>query len=331
MQTPYQFKQFLWRCVMYRGNAFVQIQKDGAGRPIALYPLHPDAVLVRRELSQDGKSLVKVFDVMGQSGRPTTLPNEEVIHLMWDTEDGITGNSPIKQHALAFGWAFAMAEFGANFFKNGAHASLVVTIPDDVANGDDDKQQAFKDQFEKQGGVENAGKPFYVENGGKVEAISVTPEAAQYLDSRKFSRSEIAGICRVPSYKIGDAADMKYNNAEQQEQSYKNDGLMPWAVQFEEEATLKLLTDAERGRYVVQYDFNALLRADRKTRAEAHKLELQSGEKTLNEVRAENGDPPVEGGDVNLVMTNMTTYQAMNQNGWRPMKADVAAAPAEGG
>jgi HK97 family phage portal protein len=144
-----------------------------------------------------------------------------------------------------------------------------------------------------------------LEEGMKFEKLSLTNEEAQFLETRKFQRSEICAIFRVPPHKVMDLDRATYSNMEVSEQAYINDALLPDADQIAEEMAAKLLFDDERDELVFGWQWDALLRADRKTRYEAHSIGLNNGFLSVNEVRMEEGRDRIEGGDQYRVPLNI--------------------------
>jgi HK97 family phage portal protein len=147
-------------------------------------------------------------------------------------------------------------------------------------------------------GVYNSHKTALLSNGLKYQAMSVNPDEAQFLDTRKFSLSEIARLFRVPPSMIGASSgdSQTYANHEQRMLEFAQMSIRPWNVRWEQECNRKLFTPRERGRYFVELNMDGILRADIKTRYESYSLGLDKW-LTRNEIRALDNRNPVDGGD----------------------------------
>lgn len=310
--NSFNFRRFIFRSAAWRGNGFAIIQRDYAKRPVALWPVHPDDVTIERRAN--GSIVYKVLDANMPDG-VKYIEQGDMIHVMSDSDDGIVGNSPIKQHERLFGEALATSEFGLNFFRSGGYPGYAVVIPPEVANAEEGEQKEFKKQFNADNtGVDNHHKVIYIPPGGDVKPISATPQQASLLELRKYLRSELAGIYRVPLHKIADLEEASLNNIEEIERGYVHDTLMPYAIQFEQECMLKLFTDDERDRFEVKFNFDSMLRGKALERAQASEIRIRSGQALINETRDLDDLPPLEGGDKAIVPANWTTLERLGSD-----------------
>jgi HK97 family phage portal protein len=135
---------------------------------------------------------------------------------------------------------------------------------------------------------------------------------AQWLETRKYTRSEIAGIYRVPAHMINDLDKATFSNIEQQSLDFSKFCITPWCVRIEEALNRTLFTDAERGRFEVKFNLNGLERGDLASRTQAYATARQNGWMTANEIRALEDLNPIDGGDELLINGNMVPIdQAM--------------------
>ncbi|RZK25911.1 MAG: phage portal protein, partial [Hymenobacter sp.] len=159
-------------------------------------------------------------------------------------------------------------------------------------------------------GAENAGKVAVLEQGLKFKAISLPPADAAFLDTRKFTRQEIASIFRVPLHKIQDLERSTNNNIEQQGIDYVQGTLQPWLVNFEQEYRLKLLRASEVDTHYFKHNLGALLRGDSAARAIYYGKMTDIGVMSINEVRElEEMNDIGELGDVRFVQVNRQTLE----------------------
>lgn len=218
--------------------------------------------------------------------------------------DGLVGYSPIAMAKNAIGLAIATEEFGSKFFANGAAPSGVLEHPGTIK--DPSKvREAWQSQF---GGSANSGKVAVLEEGMKYTPISISPEQAQFLETRKFQINEIARIFRVPPHMVGDLEKSSFSNIEQQSLEFVKYTLDPWVIRWEQSIRRTLLTPEEKSQYYVSFNVEGLLRGDYQSRMNGYATARQNGWMSANDIRElENLDriPPEEGGDLYLINGNM--------------------------
>jgi HK97 family phage portal protein len=140
----------------------------------------------------------------------------------------------------------------------------------------------------------------------KFEALSVSPEDAQFLEGRKFSRSEIAGLWRIPAHMVNDLDKSSFNNMEEQSRNFVDFTIMPIVVNWEQEINTKLITMPARERGVkVEFLLDSLLRGNAKTRGEYYMKQMQSAAISPNEIRVLENRNPYEGGDDKYIPVNL--------------------------
>jgi HK97 family phage portal protein len=285
------------------GNAYSLLEHSGDGRVRSIYPLRPDRVTPRRNISS-GKI---VYDVTDDEGRRAVYHKEQILHVPGLGYDGIIGYSPIRMAAESIGMEMAAAQYSGKFFANGAMPGGVLEHPGALGA---EALQALRESWEEiHKGGDNAHKIAILEEGMKYTQISIKPEEAQLLDTLKFSRSEIAGIYRVPAHMINDLEKATFSNVEQLSLEFVKFSLSPWLSRMEQAMNWRLFLPSERGRYFCEFVLDGLLRGDYKSRNEGHQIAISGGWKSINEVRAEENLPPVEGGDSHFMQGAMTTVE----------------------
>jgi len=306
--TSFEFREYLMACLNLRGNfyAFKNYVGSGKNRKIAeLLPFHPDTVTV----IQDEKRNI-LYEVQLPKADKQIVPQKNMLHIKGLSLDGITGVSPIRYQREAIGLAMAAEKHGARMFKNGARPSVILKHPGSLT---EEAAERLKNNWESAYGGENVGKTAVLENGMGVETISMTNEDAQYLETRKFQRSEIAGIYRVPAHLVNDLEKATFSNIEHQSVNFVVHSLNPWLVRIEQAIWRDLLTPEEQAEgYYTRFNVDGLLRGDSKSRAEALKIQRENGIINANEWRALENMNPIDGGDVYLTPLNM------RQNGVDP-------------
>ena len=304
--TSFIFRETLMTHLLLWGNAYAQVIRNGRGEVIALYPLMPDRMTVDRD--EQGRLYyeyrVSSEDAPINETGSVRLAPADVLHIPGLGFDGLVGYSPIAMAKNAIGLAIATEEYGSKFFANGAAPSGVLEHPGtlkDPARIRESWQATF-------GGSTNAGRVAVLEEGMKYAPISIAPEQAQFLETRKFQINEIARIFRVPPHMIGDLEKSSFNNIEQQSLEFVKYTLDPWVSRWEQAIVRTLLTADEKKRYYVKFNVDGLLRGDYKSRMEGYNIGRQGGWMSANDIRAlENLDliPDEEGGNLYLVNGNM--------------------------
>lgn len=280
------------------GNAFAEIQVNGAGQPIALWPLPPNKVTV-------GGSPVEglTYSYNDKTGRPWPIAAERMLHLRGLGSDGVIGYSVLALARESVGLGLATQEFGARWFGNGARPSVVLEHPGVL--GDEAYERLRNNWLEKHQGLENSHRVAILEEGMKVETIGIPPEDSQFLETRKFQRTEIASIFRVPPHMIGDLERATFSNIEQQSIDFVTYTLGPWLSCIEQRIGMSLLSPGERQRLFAEFLAAGLLRGDIQTRYAAYAVGRNWGWLSANDVRELENLNPVDGGDMYLVPLNM--------------------------
>ena len=156
--------------------------------------------------------------------------------------------------------------------------------------------------------LQNAGKIAILEEGMKYTPISIAPEQAQFLETRKFQINEIARIFRVPPHMVGDLEKSSFSNIEQQSLEFVKYTLDPWVVRWEQSLSRALFTPEEKKKYFFKFNVEGLLRGDYQSRMNGYATARQNGWMSANDIRElENLDriPAEEGGDLYLINGNM--------------------------
>ena len=159
---------------------------------------------------------------------------------------------------------------------------------------------------------DNSHKVAVLEEGMKYTPISISPNEAQFLETRKFQIDEIARIFRVPPHMVGDLEKSSFSNIEQQSLEFVKYTLEPWIVRWEQSINRALLSDSEKAAYFVKFNVDGLLRGDYQSRMNGYATARQNGWMSANDIRElENLDliPPELGGDLYLINGNMTKLE----------------------
>lgn len=259
------------------GNGYAEKERDNAGRVQALWPITPDRVNPDR-VRQTGQL---VYDISNPSGPNTVLLPDEIFHLAGLGWDGIMGYSPIMMGAQSIGMGLAMEKFGASYFGSGAMPSGVLTHPGTLS---DPAYKRLRDDWAARHNGEL--KPAILEEGMKWEALSIPPEEAQFLESRKFQVEEICRWYGVPPHKIGQLERATFNNIEHLAIEFVQNAIMPWVDRLERAANTQLIRRNQRNLHT-KITIRSLLRGDLKAQSEFYREMINTGIMTPNEARAE--------------------------------------------
>ena len=304
--TSFVFRETLMTHLLLWGNAFAQIVRNGLGEVIGLYPLQPNRMSVGRDLdtNQLYYEYQTSWDEPAGEYKTIRLTPADVLHIPGLGFDGLVGYSPIAMARNAIGLAQATEDYGASFFANGAAPGGVLEHPGTIKDPSrvrESWQQTF-------GGAKNGNKVAVLEEGMKYTPISVSPEQAQFLETRKFQLNEIARIFRIPPHMIGDLEKSSFSNIEQQSLEFVKYTLDPWVIRWEQAITKTLLSAREKQQLFVKFNVEGLLRGDYQSRMEGYAVARQNGWMSANDIRElENLDriDEVDGGDLYLVNGNM--------------------------
>ena len=307
--TSFVFRETLMTHLLLYGNAYAQIIRNGKGQVIGLYPLMPNRMTVDRD--EHGhlyyQYQMQESDAQTMKAGTVTLQPSDVLHIPGLGFDGLVGYSPIAMAKNAIGLSIATEEYGAKFFANGATPGGLLEFPGTVK-----EQDGIRESWNKGFSGSNSHKIAILEEGMHYTPISISPNEAQFLETRKFQIDEIARIFRVPPHMVGDLEKSSFSNIEQQSLEYVKYTLEPWIVRWEQALNRALLSDSEKAAYFVKFNVDGLLRGDYQSRMNGYATARQNGWMSANDIRElENLDriPAELGGDLYLINGNMTKLE----------------------
>jgi len=289
--TAFEYTEGTMVNLAMRGNGYAYVERNSRDQTIGLIPLNPDPVEVVQ-----ARDWSPVYTVTMPDNSRQTLRSREMHHIRGPFPKGYLGQSVISLARDAIGLGQAAERFGSHLYKNGVKPSGVLKHPGKLGpEATESLRQQFQDKY---GGLSNSSKPLVLEEDMEWIALSITPDDAQFLETRKFQRSEIASIFRVPLHMIGDLERSTNNNIEHQSLEFVRDSLRPWLKRWEQAITRDLLAPSEQGEYFAEFLMDDMLRGDTKTRYEAYGSAIQNKIMNANEVRIRENMNPRDGGDV---------------------------------
>lgn len=267
-QKPAVFRRMMQAHLLLRGNAYAMIVRS-RGMVHQLIPLNPDRVECKQN---DDLSLEYIYT--RKDGHKIKLSQNEMFHLVGLTFDGVHGVSAITYARETIGLSLSMEDHGANTFKNGARVSGVLKHPKKLDDSSIARLRAGLDEFRS--GGEREGKSLILEEGMDYAQVAMTSEDAQWIESRKFSRSDIAMFFGVPPHMIGDTEKSTSWGTGIEQQAI---GFVTWTLEdhltmWEEAITVDLLND---DKLRAKFNRSALVKGDIKARWEAYIKALQWG------------------------------------------------------
>jgi len=296
---PVQFRETLMAHVLTWGNAYAEIEYNGAGVPVRLWPLLPDRTAPYRS---NGGILFYSTTIQGKTYQ---LPAENVFHLTGLGFDGIVGYSPVRMHREALGLALATEEFGASWFGSGSRPSGVLSHPGVLSEGA--KKNLKASWNSEHSGLSNANRVAILEEGLKWQQIGIPPEDAQFLETRKFQVEEVARMYRVPLHLIQhmEKSTSWGTGIEELGQGFVTYSLQTWLVRWEQRIQSRLIPARDQGTYYVKHSVEGLLRGDSIKRAEYYSKMWNLGAFSINDILALEDKNPIEGGDARFIPLNV--------------------------
>ncbi len=293
-----------WRIVvtwmLIRGNAYVFVQRNGAGQVTALWPVPPTDVEVLR--TQTGELAYR----LQHDGVETWLPvekgyvasHQEILHYRW-FGTGPEGLSPIGVAREQVGISVAAVGYVGGFFQRDATPETVLTTQGNLT----DKQwsRLVEQMEDRHRGFENSHQIAVFEGGAKLERVSLSPADAQFLAIYKLAEGKIASMYGVPPHKIGDLERATFSNIEHLGIEFVQDALLPPITRLEK-VTQRLFTDPEMR---LRFDPKGRMRGDTAAQTASYAAGRQWGYLSANDVRAYEDEPPIPNGDTYLEPTNM--------------------------
>ena len=294
-QTGYDFWEFFGASIELHGNAFAEISRSG-GRIVALDPLRPDLVEVKRTKSG---ALEYCWSVDGER---RVRQQGEVLHIRGFGGNALGGCSTLAMCRAVFAGAQDADRSARAIFGNEVRPSGLLQMDEPLTPEQRGELEAAL--AEKYMGAINAGRPMILDRGLKWQALSLPPEDAQLLESRKFSGEEICRIYGVPPAMVGygDKASNWGTGKEVDVLGFIKFTLRKRLRRIEQALMKQLLTRAERQRGVtIEFNLEGLLRGDSAGRASFYQIMVRLGVMTRNEARRLENLPPIAGGDVAMV------------------------------
>lgn len=311
--TAFTFRQLLMSWVLMRGNAYAEIERDVAGRPINLWPVEPWRVRPVR-----GRGGELYYEVRNFSREADYIAAGDMLHFK-GLGDGLLGYSVLEAAARSLRLALGQDRYAADTADPSKQTQVGGVLETD-RRLDDAARKRLREDFEKK----HKGKPGSIpilEEGLKFTPHKlVSPHDLQLIESQKWSAERICQWFKVPPHKVGLLERSTNNNIEHQGIEYVVTCLVPWAVRNEQEADAKLFGPRQMVQRYTKYNLTALMRGDSAARAKYYDTMIRNGALKINEVRAFEEQNPVAYGDVLFVPAQWNTLERAAKG--EPVSAD---------
>ena len=291
-QNAYDFWENLMASALMYGCGYAVIERNARGYAERLVPVSYYDVDVKQV---DGE---RVF-VIRNYGAVTQDNMLEISNM--------NRMSPIRLHRENMGLAKAAQDFGSEYFGQKGQMTGVLASDQPLRKEQMDVIQNSWNQSAMNAGTKLL--PF----GFKYQRITITPDEAQFIETRKFQAEEICRIYSVPPSLVQLETQTTFNNVEQQNLQFARHTISPWAKRIEQEIDRKLIQSFERPDIYSKFSMDDLYRGDLAARTNYYQQMLQSGVVSINEVRRKENMNPVEGGDTHTVQINQIALDRLGE------------------
>jgi len=292
-----------------KGNSFASINRDKKnGRITSLSIINPSYII--------GYKLVnnKLYYIYENGDIADLINAENILHFRSLTNDGVWGINPIEKLRMNISSTYKAFATIDKFYDNNATSpkALKTTIPEGI--NPKEWQAKVVDFTEKYGGFKNAGKIISLPPFTELQDITLNFADAEFIATIRFNADQIAALYKIPPFMIGNFESSKFNNLEQLQLSYKINTMRPILRMYRQEMESKLLSLEERIEGLsIEFNSNALVETDSKTRIENYKSLFGMGVLTPNDIAKWEGYPAYEGGEDHFILTQLMSVEKYHE------------------
>ncbi len=299
--TSFEFRRMMAVNELLCGEAFAEIVRGSKTFDVMeLWPI-PNNVVTIYYYSKTNR--IAFYRISLPDGGNRDLYPEQIWHWKGPGRDSTRRYKPVQLAREAMGLSLAAEEFGERFFSNGSNVGGIVEY--DKALSDPAFERFKADVRNTYEGLGKANRLMFLEQGAKFHQVTIAPEQAQFLETRKFQVIEICRFFNIPPHMIMDLERATFSNIENQSIGFVVYSLRPWLVCIEQSAYKDLLLPNEQKKYFFRFNVDGLLRGDFKTRMEGYAQGIQNGIYSPNLVLELEDLETFEGGDIRMVNGNM--------------------------
>lgn len=316
-QTAFEFIQMMQAHALLRGSGYARLVPGARGFVDQLVPLHPD--LVEKEQLSGNRVRYQVTDATGRH----PVNSEDIFEVGGLSLDGVNTVSVVSYARDSFGMTLAAEQYGGRFFRNGSRPGGVLKTQKTLTDG---AAKRVKASWEAAHTQTNQHRVAVLEEGLEWQQIGISPEEAQFLQTREFQAEDVCRWFRVPPHMVGltSKATSWGSGIEEMTIGFLTYTLRPWLTRWKQAIRRDLILAADV--YFADFVVNELLRGDIGKRYNAYAIGRQWGWMSVNDIRRLENMNPVDNGDIYLQPMNMT------EAGWTeplPQKAsgEIASPP----
>jgi len=302
----FDFTQILITSAINHGNGLAIIERDRFGTPTGL-------VNVSREICEPLKyddELYWKVEVKEAANKTESLlvKDRDIINLRGFGSDPVIGLSAIQAHKQNLGLSIAAQDYGADFYNRGTRIDGFIEYAGVLKP---ETKDAISQQWSNNYGANGTRGTAILDAGSKYHRLGLPPQDAQFIETRKFQKNEIATILGIPSHMINEMDGATFSNIEHQSIEFVTYGIGSWIEKIEQEYRRKLLKESEKRNHYFKHNVDRLLRTDVKTKGEYYRLMTDIGAYTINDVLELEDRNSVENGDERYVQINRIPIEQM--------------------
>lgn len=273
--TIFEWKHLVMTQLNLWGNSYHYIKIGKNGQCEEIIPLDPKSTLVMiNKSTYEVKYQTMLYD------KQVVLASDEVLHFKNLSIDGLIGRSPIQVLRESIAGNEDGKKMSGNLFKREG-IPLGVLKSEKTVLTPENKRLVAKLWDEN---LQNSNIAI-LNPDMEYTSVGIPQSDAQFIETMKYNKAEIASIYKVPPYKYGDYSGLTHGNAATQSLDYVKNVMLPFVTNLESELNNKIFTELDKRRgYYLKFNLESELRADSKTRAEFYKMMLESGVYTINDV-----------------------------------------------
>ena len=304
----FDFTQILITSAINHGNGLAIIERDRFGTPTGL-------VNVSREICEPLKyddELYWKVEVKEAANKTESLlvKDRDIINLRGFGSDPVIGISAIQAHKQNLGLSIAAQDYGADFYNKGTRIDGYIEYAGVLKP---ETKDAINQQWTNNYGANGTRGTAILDAGSKYHRLGLPPQDAQFIETRKFQKNEIATILGIPSHMINEMDGATFSNIEHQSIEFVTYGIGSWIEKIEQEYRRKLLKESEKRNHYFKHNVDRLLRTDVKTKGEYYRLMTDIGAYTINDVLELEDRNSVDNGDERYVQINRIPIEQMKE------------------
>jgi HK97 family phage portal protein len=325
----FQNHQAFWQTVEYKrniyGNAYVYVERNGAGQPVKLYSLSNESIL-QASINEYGRLFYDIdfgLTIATPFTDARTVSSFDVLHFKHQSKDGIFGISPLVSLASYAAILSNASQMLSDFYANSAMSTLALKPRVDrasLATSTSDAAEAFTEKY----GKGQSGKILAIPPNMDLVEVNQKYSDAQLIETQRYSKEQIGNMFGIPKFMLGITDTDK--SIEQQTKQFLALSLSPILAMYAAEMEFKLVTTNEhnRGLYI-GYNTEKMIETDTKTRAEVISMLVSKGIMTPNEGALAMGNEPIDSiwGDMHYTQSQNIPYEQYDQfakkNGTEPL------------